>query len=137
MIAYIDGLLLKWAAWTKVRRDGGLGFPSVAAGFKLGIHSGNRGDIIGIDEQSLEIEMIVARMRQEKAELFKVVDWFYLAGDMTKERIAKELGCSRDTVYVRLHSVHRFVMEAMQDNEIERQDRLQKMKPQNNFSKCA
>lgn len=124
MITYIDSLLMRWAQWTKVRRDGGLGYPSEAAGFKLRGGSGGRGDIIGVDEQSIEIERIVTRMRQEKGDLFKVVDWFYLAGNMTKERIARELGCSRDTVYSRLHSVHLYVMDALHDNEIERQDRL-------------
>jgi hypothetical protein len=137
MIQYIDKLMHDWAAWTKVRRDGGLGYPSKAAGCNLMPASGNRGDIVGIDEQSMEIEQIVVRLRLERVDLYKVVDWFYLAGDVTRDRIAKELGCSRDTVYVKLHSVHQFVMTAMEDNEIERQDRAATIREEKYFIKYA
>lgn len=137
MIQYIDKLMLDWAVWTKVRRDGGLGYPSTAAGFKMGIASSGRGDIIGLDEQSIEIEQIVVSMRQTKPELHKVVDWFYLAGDMTCDRIAKELGCHRDTVYARLHMVHAYVMDCMHDNEIERRDVADELRDRNKLFKCA
>ena len=137
MIQYIDKLMQEWAAWTKVRRDGGLGYPSKAAGFNLMPASGNRGNIIGIDEQSMEIEMIVIQLRSERPELHKLVDWFYLAGNMTGDRIAKELGCHKDTMYVRLHAVHNYVMNAMSDNEINRQEVAEMLRTKNYLNKCA
>lgn len=137
MIQYIDKLMHNWVAWTKTRRDGGLGYPSKAAGCNLMPHSGCRGDIIGIDEQSMEIEQIVVRLRRERVDLYKVVDWFYLAGDVTGDRIAKELGCSRNTLYVKVHSVHQFVITAMEDNEIERQDKAAMMADEKYFVKYA
>ena len=136
MIQYIDNLMQGWARWSKVRRDGGLGYPSSAAGCRLMVCHGGVGDIVGIDEQSMEIEQIVSKLRHEKPEMYKVVDWFYLAGNVTCDRIARELGCHRDTVYVRLHSVHQYVMDAMHDNDLNRVD-VASATPKKIFSKVA
>lgn len=121
MIQYIDKLMQDWARWSKVRRDGGLGYPSSAAGCRLMVCHGGVGDIVGIDEQSMEIEQIVVKLRKEKQELYQVIDWYYLTGNSC-QHIANKIGCSRKTLYIHLHQVHQFVMDAMHDNEIHRQD---------------
>ena len=116
MIQYVDKLLHDWARWSRVRQDGGRGFSPIAFGFDLVPSSGSGshcGDGVVIDEQSMEIEQIVVCLRKERSDLFSVVDWYYLAGNVTVGRIAKELGCSRDTVYVRLHQLHEWVLEKM------------------------
>lgn len=120
MIQYIDKLLLDWARWSRVRRDGGLGFPSSVA-ICVRVSSSLRGDLIGLDEQALEIDSIVARMKVSRPELFMIVDLYYLK-DATGHEIASKSKCHRDTVYVRLHQAHSYVMDAMHDNEIERLD---------------
>lgn len=135
MIHYIDKLMGDWAHWTKVRKDGGLGYPRKAFGFNLTPSGGSHGDIVGIDEQSMEIERIVARLRIEKKDLYKVVEWFYLSGDVSVEHMSNRLGCSRQTVYERVHRVHKYVVDAMHDNEIERQDRIAEYKNKDTLKK--
>ncbi len=137
MIQYIDRLMQDWARWSKVRRDGGLGYPSSAAGCRLMVCQGGIGDIVGIDEQSMEIEKIVVDLRNSRPDMYKVVDWFYLADNVTCDRIARELGCHRDTVYVRLHAVHQHVMMAMQENDIQRMDMVDAMRGDKKFFKSA
>ncbi|MFZ6726174.1 antiterminator Q family protein [Undibacterium sp. MH2W] len=135
MIQFIDKLLLDWARWSRIRRDGGLGFPSSVA-ICVRVSGGQRGDIIGIDEQSLEIDLIIAMLKKSRSELFSLVEYYYLK-EATGHEIANRLKCSRDTVYVRLHQVHQFVMDAMHDNEIERQDAADELKNQKKFAKVA
>ncbi|BBB65898.1 hypothetical protein UNDYM_1645 [Undibacterium sp. YM2] len=137
MIQYIDRLMQDWARWSKVRRDGGLGYPSSAAGCRLMVRGTAYGDFHDLDEQSMEIEQIVSSMRKERPDMYKVVDWFYLAGDVTVDRIARELGCHRDTVYARLHAVHQHVMMVMQDNDIARSDMVDAMRNQKNLLKAS
>ncbi len=117
MIPYIDNLMHQWARWVKVRRDGGLGYSPKAAGFAEYV-GGGKGDIVGLDEQSWEIEQIVTKIRLNTPEKYKVIEWYYLAGNITVDRMAKELGCARDTVYSRLHAIHADVMYQMQENDL-------------------
>lgn len=135
MIPYIDKLLSEWARWSRVRRDGGLGFPSSVA-ICVRVSGGARGDLIGLDEQALEIDGIVAKLKSARPELFLVVDLHYLK-EATGHEIASKSKCHRDTVYVRLHQAHAYVMDAMQDNEIERLDVADSLRHQKIIEKAA
>ena len=115
MIPYIDHLLLGWATWSETRGDGGSGYSS-----RSGPHSTpgrGSGGVLGFDEQALEIDAIVCKMKAERRQLWEVVDYHYMTNN-TGEHVASKLKCHRDTIYARLHSAHQFVLDAMHDNTI-------------------
>jgi hypothetical protein len=124
MIEYINKRMIEWATWSKCRDDGGLGYTGVASYCRLAaVHSTPRSGDGAMDEPSMEIERIVQAMKLDRPKQYDVAYWVYLAGSLTMERVAKELQCSRDTVYTRLHALHLHVMNAMFDNTIEAMDR--------------
>jgi purine nucleoside permease len=124
MIEYINKRLLAWAAWCKRKEDGGLGFPSQSNYCSMtqvrGTASAGAVTRFAAEE---EIESIIVRIRREAPAQWDVANWFYLKGSLTKKRIAEELKCSEVTVYNRLHALHIAVMEALNDIEIEAEDR--------------
>jgi DNA-directed RNA polymerase specialized sigma24 family protein len=126
MIEYINKRLNEWASWCKRRDDGGLGYPSQSnycAALQIrGTASAGAITQFAAEE---EIEGIVVQIRKASPQQWEVAQWFYLKGSFTKQRIAKELGCSEVTVYNRLHALHVAVMNALQDLEIEAQDRAE------------
>jgi len=119
MIEYINTQLNHWAQWVrsgKVR----LGYPREAA-FMRPLRGGRPADIN--DDDAMDIERAVQGLRTLAPEQHRVVELFYLrmpsaGGDV----IAGLLGCSRDTVYARLHRAHLSIMESLQDQEIQRKE---------------
>lgn len=134
MIEYINKRLIDWATWVKRRDDGGLGYPGAAnfARMASGPPSATSGPII-FDAAAMEIESIMIRIRADSPARYEVAKWVYLAGNFTMSRVASELGCSRDTVYTRLHALHLSVMDEMHENTINEHKYLDK----NIFEKVA
>jgi len=126
MIEYINKRLIDWALWTKRREDGGQGYSGVASYCNMvSTHGSSGAGPVVLDAPEMEIERIVRALRLERIEQYAVVHWVYLAGNLTMERVARELKCHRDTVYVRLHALHLQVMNAMFDATIEAEDRAE------------
>jgi hypothetical protein len=124
MIEYINKRMIDWALWLKRREDGGLGYPGAANFSKLvSIHSDPGAGPITEGAAEMEIEGIVCKLRDAKPALYQVAYWIYAAGDLTMGRVAKELGCSRDTVYVRLHALHLHAMDALHENTLSADER--------------
>lgn len=124
MIEYINKRMIDWATWCKRRDDGGLGYPSKSNYCALvQIHGGAGAGPITETAAQEEIESIVISIRAKSPAQYDVAFWFYLAGSMTVKRIASELRCSEVTVYNRLHALHLAVMHALQDIDIDAQDR--------------
>lgn len=117
MIEFINKKLNDWALWSSVGRSGGKGFPSKSPICNLMPSSGGRGDLVGFDEDAMEIEGIVIQMRHDRPEYAELVQMFYVQ-QATGAEMARRFQCHRDTVYARLHLVHQYVMEALQDNDI-------------------
>lgn len=124
MIEYINKRMIDWAMWAKRRDDGGLGYPNKSNYCQLVAISAtaSSGPIVQ-DAPAMEIELIVTRFKNEKKQLYDVAYWVYLAGNLTMNRVAQELGCCRDTAYTRLHALHVAVMDAMHDNDLEAEER--------------
>ena len=113
MIPYINARMIEWAAWSKRGDDGGLGYPRKSSYCDLvPIRSEGSGPVVH-DASAMEIERIMSQIKGDSPDMWKVADWFYLAGSMTVERIARELGCHRDTVYTRLNALHIMVMDKL------------------------
>ena len=124
MIEYIHARMIKWAAWSKRKEDGGMGYASQSSCANLVSIRGATGPgRVTEDADSLEIEGIMVRLRAASEPQYKVAYWFYLAGNMTAKRIADELQCSERSTYNRLHALHLAVKEALEDIDIDAQDR--------------
>lgn len=136
MIEFINKRMNEWAAWSLRGRDGGLGYSGSVAYCRL-VPTHGTGDVIGIDEDAMEIEFIVSELKRNKPFQFEVAKWFYLSGNVTVDRIAEGLGCSKKTAYIRLHALHQQVLDRMHDLTIEAMDRADEMRAAKNISKVA
>jgi hypothetical protein len=137
MIEYINKRLNDWAAWSLRGKDGGLGYGGAVSYCRLVPCSGNRGDMVGVDEDALEIDQVVSAIRREAPARFDVVTWFYLKGDVGADRIARELGCCRRTAYARLQALHVDVQDRLFERSIEAGERAQSAREAARISKCA
>lgn len=109
MIPHINDRLNQWARWVATgRKVRGLGYPSVVA-FARTI-GGGHGDP-GFDESSWEVDQAYRALPAEQRDL---VALFYTRVE-TVESIARKQGCSRDTIYVRLHTAHCHILGTLND----------------------
>lgn len=115
MIPYINDQLELWAAWCRGGRAR-LGYPRQTAFVRAGEAPGGQAITLP-DSRGLELEHAVQTL---DAGLREVVTLFYLRmRSCPGEQIAQALGCSRDTVYARLHRAHLGVMEALNDQALQ------------------
>lgn len=124
MIEYIHARMIKWATWSKRKEDGGMGYASQSSCANLvNIRGAVGAGSVAENADALEIEGIVTKLRANSEHQYAVAYWFYLAGNLTGSRIAKELKCADRTIYTRLHALHLAVKEALEDIDIAAQDR--------------
>lgn len=111
MIEYINGQLNTWAQWViGGRRVVGLGFPSQSSYTRLMARGGeSRG--AEFDEESWQMEQAIQRLSQHDRTLVMA---FYLA-TTTVAMVARDMRCSRDTIYTRLHSIHHHLLGHLND----------------------
>lgn len=129
MIEYINRRLIEWAAWSKRRDDGGLGYPG-SAGYCRLVQvrcEASSGPIVE-DAAAMEIERIVVALAAERKELHAVAHWIYLAGNLTMGRVAAELGCCQKTVYNRIGQLHIVVMDELYEIALAADDRARENK---------
>jgi DNA-directed RNA polymerase specialized sigma24 family protein len=115
MIDYINTKLNLWAAWAATGRTR-LGYPREAA-FMSAMRGGRPAEINDGDAMTIEhaVRILAPEQRQ-------VVTLYYLRmRSCAADQIARECGCSRDTVYHRLHRAHLAIKEALEDRELSRQ----------------
>lgn len=112
MLSYINSRLVQWAEWVKRKDDGGLGFPRECSYTRLQ-GRGSNGFRPNVDNEAWEIEQAVTALQVESPHLHQVVQLFYLRS-MTAQQMADKCGCSRDTLYTRLHHAHVEIMNWMQ-----------------------
>ena len=121
MLTYINSRLNQWAEWLRRREDGGLGYPRECPYTRLQARSSTAG-YIPIDEgEAWEIERAVQHLRTHAPHLHQVVVLFYRK-TMTGEQMARECGCSRDTLYARLHQSHVEIMNWIHDECVREQE---------------
>ena len=109
MIPYINDRLNQWALWVATgRKVRGLGYPSVVA-FARTIGAGH-GDP-EFNETSWETDQAWRALPDELRDL---VALFYTRVE-TVDSIASKHGCSRDTIYVRLHTAHHHILGSLND----------------------
>ena len=112
MIPHINNRLNQWALWVATgRKVRGLGYPSAVA-WSRQPGSGNASP--DFDEDSWEVDQAWRALQGPRPDLFKLVMLFYTRSE-SAERLAIRLGCSRDTVYVRLDESHRIIMGHLND----------------------
>lgn len=131
MIEYINKRMIDWAAWAKRRDDGGLGFPRSTSYCRLvQVHGDASFDPIVDDSAAMEIEGIVMALRLDRKQLHDVAYWVYLAGNLTMDRVAHELGCCKKTAYNRIGQLHLVVMDELHEITLAAGDRARENKVQ-------
>lgn len=112
MIPHINDLMNVWAEWVLTgRRVVGLDYPSQCAFTRLAPASGQaRG--ASFNDDAWLVENAVQSLAPD---LKRVVMVFYLQ-NATAEQMARDLHCSRDTLYARLHRAHTEVMGYISEN---------------------
>jgi hypothetical protein len=88
--------------------------------------SGGAGFQPDLDLDAMEIDKIITELKKSDPKIFRVTHLFYgvefksgkaVTVSMTKEMIAKDLSCHRDTVYNYLDKAHRLILEALHTND--------------------
>lgn len=113
MIEYVDHQLNRWAAWL-VTGNQRLGYPTRAA--FVGAMGGGSGVPALPDDQAMIVNRAVAALPPLQHQVVELV--YRKMRSCPAEAIARELHCTRETVYNRLHRAHVLVMESMQDEAI-------------------
>lgn len=114
MIIYINEKLNQWGLWCLSGRER-IGYPKQAAFLRL-MPSSGAGCLEMCDDEAMQVNRAVQRLDRD---LRRVVDLFYIKmRSCPAESIARDLKCSRDTVYARLHRAHLVVMGAIEDDEM-------------------
>lgn len=112
MIPYVNNRLNQWARWVAMgRKVNGLGYPGSVAWVRQP-GSGNASP--DFDEDAWEVDQAWHAMEQPQPELFKLVLYFYTRNESV-ERLAMRMGCSRDTVYVRIQQAHQIILGHLND----------------------
>lgn len=108
---YINSRLNIWAQWSLQRTSGGLGFPSECPYTRLAARTSNGLTSPAINEEAWLVEKAVQSLPDYLKETVRV---FYI-GKGTVEQKAKDLRCSRDTVYARIERAHGQIMDWLND----------------------
>ena len=111
MIVYINDQLNRWADWLGTGRAR-LGYPRCAA-FVAAMGGGGGQRITLPDDEAMAICTAVAALEPR---LHDTVDCYYRTmKNCTAAQIARQLGCSRDTVYARIDMAHNRIMGSLND----------------------
>lgn len=104
---YINTRLNQWAQWTLQRTSGGLGYPRECSYTRMMARSSAGFMSPGMDEEAWLVEKAVQDLPDYLKETVQV---FYI-GKGTVEQKARDLHCSRDTVYSRIERAHGQIMD--------------------------
>jgi len=109
MITYVNNRLNQWARWIATgRKVRGLGYPSCISWART---PGSGNGSPEFDEDAYSTDQAV---RALPAELKHLVEQFYTRIE-TVDSLSRTLGCSRDTVYSRLHQAHQHMLGSLND----------------------
>jgi len=122
MIDHMNHRLVCWAEWATRRDDGGLGWPR-QSNYTKAVISHTHASFEELDEAAMEIETGVLALRRARPDLADVVMEFYRKTGSAEFK-ARKLGVCRDTMYARLHQAHVWIMNWLQDLEVERHERV-------------
>ncbi|MFA5170411.1 MAG: hypothetical protein WC426_02515 [Sulfuriferula sp.] len=113
MIGFIDDELRQWAAWSILRKDGGLGYPHQVNFARLGGGACSRYEPI-VDENAMKMERCVLCLPHD---LWCVVDYWYRNPSANITSCSLHCKCHRETVYSRLNRAHIKIMGWLNDLE--------------------
>lgn len=105
MIEWVNAKMVIWGeAMAGGRRGGGSNsspFPAYQA-----VHiRGTAGGADLVHPEAMEIDRVMAKVKQSKPDWYEVAYGFYVEG-RSKQSIAERMRCHRDTVYARFDSLH-------------------------------
>ena len=123
---YVNHRMQIWAEWELRKQDNGLGFPKQCSYTRLAMRSGGAGYQPDFDSDAYEISNILLDIKKQDKRIYRVLHLFfgveYRNGKpvnvmMTKDTIANDLQCHRDTVYAWLEKGSRMVLDGLMNND--------------------
>lgn len=124
---YINNRLVVWSEWELKREAGALGYPTECPYTRLMQRSGGAGYQPNFDGDAYEIAGILVKIKKSEPNIYRVLHLFYgiefinghaKAISLTRDMIAKDLQCHRDTVYNYIDKGHRLIMDALHENDV-------------------
>lgn len=125
--AYINSRLVIWSEWELKREEGALGYPTECPYTRLVQRSGGAGFKPDFDSDAYEISLILIKIKNINPEIYRVLHLFYgvefsngqvKAVSMTRDAIAKDIKCHRDTVYNYIDKGHKLIMDFLHENDV-------------------
>lgn len=126
MIPYVNSRLVLWSEWELKREAGAIGYPRECPYTRLMARSGGAGYQPDVDSDAMEIAAILSGFKQHHAKIYRALHLFYgiefkqgraYVVRLTKEQIAHDLGCCRDTFYAWLDRGHVMILDALHEND--------------------
>ena len=127
IIPYVNSRLVLWAEWVLKREDGATGFPRECPYTRLVARGGGAGFVMDVDGEAMEVDKALLDIKKHYPDTYKALHLFYgvdfkngkaVSVMMTKDMVAKTIGCHRDTVYSHLDRGHRMLLEAFHENDV-------------------
>jgi len=101
-IKWVQQRLENWAAWSRTKDSGGLGYPSQSPFVRLGPSSGQRTSVVPVDGLDAALtERAVQSMRHTHEPLWLTLKLHYIEG-YEIYRVAKQLCVAESTIKARL-----------------------------------
>lgn len=127
IIPYVNSRLVLWAEWVLKREDGATGFPRECPYTRLVARAGGSGYQPDVDGDAMEVDKALSIIKQNHPIVYRALHLFYgvefksgkaVSVMMTKDMVAKDIGCHRDTVYSYLDRGHRMLLDAFHENDV-------------------
>jgi len=127
IIQYVNSRMVLWSEWALKREDGSIGFPSECPYTRLVARSGGSGYKPDVDGDAMEVDKALSAIKKDLPKIYRCLHLFYgidfrsghpVPVMLTKEMIAKDLQCHRDTVYSYLERGSRLLLDAFHENDV-------------------
>lgn len=127
MIPYVNSRLVLWSEWVLKREASALGYPRECPYTRLMARAGGAGYKPDIDGDAMEVDKALVKMKPHHPKIYRALHLFYgidfkngkaIPVMLTKEMIAKDLECHRDTVYSFLDRGHVMLLDAFHENDV-------------------
>lgn len=127
MIGYVNSRCVLWSEWELKREASALGFPRECPYTRLVARAGGSGYQPDIDGDAMEVATALSKIKLHHPKIYRAIHLFYgiefknghaVAVMLTKEMIAKDLECHRDTVYSYLDRGHVMLLDTFHENDV-------------------
>lgn len=127
MINYVNTRMVLWSEWVLKREDGATGYPRECPYTRLVARGGGSGFVMDVDGDAMEVDKALSELKKHHPKIYRTLHLFYgvdfkggkaVSVILTKEMIAKDIDCHRDTIYSYLDRGHVLLLDAFHENDV-------------------